>query len=79
MATSFILMTGVSVILLAENTNEEINQRVWAYCQPIPYVHGRLNWVAAEKVFVQEMMRFTKNKMDEILPYLRLEIICYHC
>ena len=28
MAALFILMTGVSVILSAENTNEEINQRI---------------------------------------------------
>lgn len=25
------------------------------------------------------MMRFTKNKIDEILSYLGLEIICYCC
>ena len=52
MAALFILMTGVSIILSAENTNEEINQRLWAYCQPIPYAHGSLNWVAAEEIFV---------------------------
>ena len=77
--TSFIPMTEVSIILLAENTNEEINQRIWAYRQPIPYVHSSLNWVAAKEVFVQEMMRFTKNKIDKILSYLELETICYCC
>ena len=78
-AASYILMIGVSVILSAENINEEISQRVWAYRQPILYAHGSLNWVAAEGVFVQKMMRFTKNKMDKILPYLGLETISYCC
>lgn len=54
MAASYILMTGVSVILSAENTNEEISQRVWAYRQPIPYAHGSLNWVAAEEFLFEK-------------------------
>lgn len=43
MAVSYILMTRVSVILSAKNTNEEIFQKVQAYSQLIFYAHGSLN------------------------------------